>query len=129
MDNPPQIPPMNLAEPMYANLSVTQQEELYFQLQMLHAFMAMVQYKDTTEKRLLWLLDLAEFTYQNPLCMLRMPKMRYAIMKLFEDFFKELSAGNSNSTISLDLRDQTNRMYGMLLEMNRTMRNDPLYLV
>jgi hypothetical protein len=129
MASPPPIPPMNLAEPMYDNLSVTQQEELYFQLQMLHAFMAMVQYNDTTEKRLNWLIDLAEFTYQNHLCMLRMPKMRCAIMKLFEDFFKELSDGNPNSRIPLDLRDQTNRMYGMLLEMNRNMRNDPLYLV
>ncbi len=119
---------MDLSEAIYTNLTTDIQNELYFQLQMLHAFMAMVQYNDTTEKRTRWLLDLAEFAYQNHLCMLRMPIFRRTIITLFEDFFIKLAAGNPNAQIPLDLRDQMNRMYGIMLESNRNLRNNPLYL-
>ena len=125
---PPAIPPMDLSDPMYKDLPPIQQEELYFQLQMLHAFMAMVQYQTTTEKRARWILEFAEFCYQNHLSMLRMPRLRDAIIYRFEDFFLKLAAGNPAAAIPLDLRDQMNRMYGMLLESNRNLRKDPLWL-
>lgn len=128
MSSLPDIPPMNLSEPMYANLTPELQNELYFLLQMLHAFVAMVQYNNTTEKRCRWLLELAEFVYQHQLCMLRMPSFRRAIITLFEDFFVAVAAGNPAAAIPLDLRDQMNRMYGILLESNRNLRKDPMWL-
>ena len=66
---------------------------------------------------------LGEFCYMNVEMMLRYAFVRRDLFKEFETFFGLLKGG---ATVPLDLRDQVNRLYGMLLEMRRGIEKDPL---
>jgi len=66
--------------------------------------------------------ELGELCYMNPDLMLRSATVRQRLFREFETFFGLLKGG---ATVPLDLRDQVNRLYGMLLEMRRGLEKDP----
>ena len=66
--------------------------------------------------------ELGELCYTNPDLMLRSATVRRRLFREFETFFSALKNG---AAIPLDLRDQVNRIYGMLLEMRRGLEKDP----
>lgn len=66
--------------------------------------------------------ELGELCYMNPDIMLRSSTVRQRLFREFEIFFSALKNG---AMVPLDLRDQVNRLYGMLLEMRRGLEKDP----
>ncbi len=123
----PKITDLNPADPMFKGLSIEDYDALHFQVQMITEYMAALNPTDTVEDRMRWFLDLVDFCYMNTLCMLRLPALRRAIQKYFESFFVELAIENPSVNIPLPLRDQLNRMYGTLLEINLRNIKDPRY--
>lgn len=77
---------------------------------------------DLTERAKL-LHELSEICYMNVDIMLRHAFVRRDLFKEFESFFEALKSGAEPPP--LDLRDQVNRMYGMLLETRRWLEKDP----
>jgi hypothetical protein len=75
---------------------------------------------DLTERAKM-LHELSEICYMNVDIMLSHSFVRRDLFKEFESFFEALKGGE----IPLDLRDQVNRMYGMLLETRRWLEKDP----
>lgn len=75
---------------------------------------------DLTERAKM-LHELSEICYMNVDIMLRHAFVRRDLFREFEHFFEALKRGE----IPLDLRDQVNRMYGMLLEMRHWLEKDP----
>jgi hypothetical protein len=112
-------------DPMYKDLSKEEHDELYREVQMITQFMSSLDPKANTKERIEWFIELAEFCYMHTLCMLRLPDLRRAVMTYFEKFFDELKSGNPNAQIPLDLRDQLNRLFGMMLESKRNLEKDP----
>lgn len=112
----PKITSLNPADPMFEGLSVRDYDELYWQAQMITEYMAALNPKDTAEQRVHWFLDLCDFCYTNELCLIRMPSLRNAIMKSFENFLSQIASGAAQ--ISPDLRDQLNRKFGMMVANN-----------
>lgn len=76
--------------------------------------------RDLTERAKL-LHGLSEICYISVDVMLTYPFVRQALFKEFESFFEALKGGE----IPLDLRDQVNRLFGMLLETRRWLEKDP----
>ena len=76
----------------------------------------------TPDERASVLDELGELCYTNPDLMLRSATVRQRLFREFETFFSALKNG---ATVHLDLRDQVNRLYGMLLEMRRGLEKDP----
>lgn len=76
----------------------------------------------TPDERASVLDELGELCYMNPDLMLRSATVRQRLFREFETFFSALKNG---ATVHLDLRDQVNRLYGMLLEMRRGLEKDP----
>ncbi len=76
---------------------------------------------DLTERAKM-LHELGEICYMNVDIMLSHSFVRRDLFKEFESFFEALKGGGE---IPLDLRDQVNRMYGMLLETRRWLEKDP----
>ena len=77
---------------------------------------------DLTERAKM-LHELGEICYMNVDIMLRHAFVRRDLFKEFESFFEALK--HSGESIPLDLRDQVNRMYGMLLETRCWLEKDP----
>lgn len=115
-------------DPMYQGLSKEEYNELNLYVESITHHMASLDPNASTKVRVEWFLDLVQICYMHQLCMLRLPDLRRAIITYFETFFVELASGNLNVQISLDLRDQLNRMYGMMLESNRNLLHNPLWL-
>jgi hypothetical protein len=80
------------------------------------------QARDLTERAKL-LQELSEICYMNVDIMLRHAFVRRDLFREFEHFFEALKRGGE--AIPLDLRDQVNRMYGMLLETRHRLEKDP----
>lgn len=76
----------------------------------------------TPDERASVLDELGELCYTNPDLMLRSATVRQRLFREFETFFGLLKNG---ATVQLDLRDQVNRIYGILLEMRRWIEKDP----
>lgn len=76
----------------------------------------------TPDERASILDELGELCYTNPDLMLRSATVRQRLFREFETFFGLLKNG---ATVQLDLRDQVNRIYGILLEMRRWIEKDP----
>ena len=121
----PKITSLSPADPMFEGLSVRDYDELYWQTQMVTEYMAALDPNGTLEQRVRWFLDLCEFCYTNELCLVRMPPLRNAIMKRFEDFLSQIASGAAQ--ISLDIRDQLNRMFGMMVANNTHLSYHPLW--
>lgn len=66
--------------------------------------------------------ELGEFCYTNVELMLNYAFVRRVLFREFLFFFEALNT--SSDAIPLDLRDQLNRIYGMLLEVRRCLEND-----
>jgi hypothetical protein len=66
--------------------------------------------------------ELGELCYMNPDLMLQSATVRRRLFREFEAFFSALKNG---AVVNLDLRDQVNRLYGMLLEMRSWLEKDP----
>jgi hypothetical protein len=122
----PKITSLNPADPMFEGLSVRDYDELYWQAQMITEYMAALNPMDTVEQRIEWFLDLCNFCYTNELCLIRMPSLRSAIMSRFQNFLGLAASGAVQ--INLDLRDQLNRMFGMMVANNTHLTHHPLWL-
>lgn len=85
-----------------------------------YSIAAIKKMSDLTERAKL-LHELSEICYMNVDIMLRHAFVRRDLFKEFESFFEALK----NGVIPQDLRDQVNRLYGMLLEMRRSLEKDP----
>jgi hypothetical protein len=121
----PKIKDLGFADPMFVGLSETDYNELYFQVQMITEYMAAVDPKHTFVERVEWFMDFTEYCYTHALCMQRLPGVRSAIMKRFEDLFEGIASGHE---IPLSLRDQLNRRFGMMVEYMRNITEHSLCL-
>jgi hypothetical protein len=124
----PKMSQISPNDPMYKDLCKGEQDELYRQVKRITEITAELDPNANTTDRINWFIELSQFCYMHTLCMLRLPDLRRAIIKYFEEFFVELASGNPNAQISLGLRDQMNRLYGMMLENKRNLEKDPLCL-
>ena len=86
-----------------------------------YSIAAIKKMRDLTE-RAKHLCEIGDICYINADLMLLNPFVRRDLFKEFESFFEALKGGGE---IPLDLRDQVNRMYGMLLETRRWLEKDP----
>jgi hypothetical protein len=75
----------------------------------------------TLTERAKMLHELGEICYMNVDIMLSHSFVRRDLFKEFESFFEALKG----EAIPLDLRDQVNRLYGMLLETRSWLEKDP----
>ena len=121
----PSIKDLNFADPMFIGLSDTEYDELFFQIHMITEYMVALDPSHSLEQRVCWFMDMVEYCYTNTLCMLRLPSLRNAIMKRFQDYFDELASGKE---IPLNLRDKMNRMFGMMVENNRNLLHHRLWM-
>jgi hypothetical protein len=101
-----------------ASLIEIYSEEVLSQFQ--YSIAAIKKMRDLTRRAKL-LQELGEICYTNIDIMLEHAFVRRDLFKEFESFFEALKGGE----IPLDLRDQVNRMYGMLLETRRCLEKDP----
>jgi hypothetical protein len=76
----------------------------------------------TPAERAFELIEMGELCYTTPDLMLHYTFVRRQLFCEFESFFDLLKGG---ATVPLNLRDQVNRLYGMLLETRRWLEKDP----
>jgi hypothetical protein len=103
-----------------ASLIELYSEEVLSEFQ--YSIAAIKKMRDLT-KRATHLCEIGEICYVNADLMLHHAFVRRDLFKEFESFFEALKGGAEPPP--LDLRDQVNRMYGMLLETRRWLEKDP----
>lgn len=86
---------------------------------------ARIGHSPTLTDRATRLEELGELCYMNTELMLRYAFVRRDLFREFEYFFEALKYSGEAERPPLDLRDQVNRLFGMLLVTRQQLEKDP----